>query len=587
MENFDTIYRSPSQIYHSALPFSPSSSWVRKCYNAELFGEVQVVKGLSDNWGTCLRTVQFSHETLALAHWKDTIAVGLATGDVVTLDGTTGSQKAVLSGHTDWVRSLAFSTDGTSLVSGSDDMTIKLWDMQTGGVVKTFHGHTTDIYSVSISADHAIIASGSHDNTIRLWDIQTGGCNHIMDQKEEVLHVKFSPIDPQHFTSVSGNHRVQQWDINGSHNNSSYNGSCFAFSLDGTQFLLCHGANIVVQNPNSGAIVAKFCIPDSPATGCCFSPDGRLIAISAYKAAYIWSIPGSNPRHVETFVGHSLKITSLVFSSPSSLITSSYDNSVKFWQIGTPGQDPVMGHPRPTPLNLAPIVSTTLQAKDGVTVSTDSDGMVTTWDISTGHCKTSLQTPAKNIHSDVRLVNGRLIVVWHANKKIHIWDVEKEELLNEFDTHLHHIYDIRISGDGSKVLCLHRRFIKAWSTETGEVVGRVEAETSYIQTSLIVNGSRVWAYSPFSQCCGGLDFGVRGSSPIQLPNMPSLHLSDTKLWDVGLFRIRDTTTGKVVLQLGGTSFTKVIDVQLDGWYFLVQYESGDVFILDFSHVLLW
>jgi WD40 repeat protein len=55
---------------------------------------------------------------------------------------------------------LAFSSDGTSLVSGSDDCTVKLWDVQTGGTVKTFFGHTELVLSVSISADYTIIASG-------------------------------------------------------------------------------------------------------------------------------------------------------------------------------------------------------------------------------------------------------------------------------------------------------------------------------------------------------------------------------------------------------------------------------------------
>jgi hypothetical protein len=57
LEHFDAIQNSPSQIYHFALPLSPSSSWLCKCYSAELSLKVKVVKGLSAEWGPCSRTV--------------------------------------------------------------------------------------------------------------------------------------------------------------------------------------------------------------------------------------------------------------------------------------------------------------------------------------------------------------------------------------------------------------------------------------------------------------------------------------------------------------------------------------------------
>ena len=100
----------------------------------------------------------------------------MESGDIPILDRITGSQAAVLSGHTEEVNCLTFSLDGTLLVSGGNDMTVKLWDMQTGGVINTFHGHTDDVWSVSISVDSTVVASGSDDNTIHLWNVQTREC---------------------------------------------------------------------------------------------------------------------------------------------------------------------------------------------------------------------------------------------------------------------------------------------------------------------------------------------------------------------------------------------------------------------------
>ena len=542
-----------------------------------------MIKGLPAEWGTCSRTVTLDGCLASLACWKDTIAVGLTSGDITILDGITGSQAAILYEHTDYVRSIVFSSDGTLLVSGSDDYTVKLWDMQTGGVIKAFSGHSGYILSVSISVDCTTIASGSYDHTISLWDIQTGECHHTIKQQEAVFYVMLFPTNPQHLIFVSGG-KVRQWNTIDYQINSTYNGSHVALSSDGTQFALCDGAAVIVQNSNSGAVVANFHVASDYTTCCCFSPDGSLIAVAAGNIVYIWNITSLDPHIVETFIGHTGEITSLAFSSPSSLISSSEDKSVKFWQIDASPVDPVV-NPRPIPLNSTPIRSITLQAKDGVAISSDVDGVVRIWDILTGFCKTSFQTPAKGCNwHDVRLINSKLISAWKKDKQIHIWDVEKGELLQMVTLSSGKVEDVRISEDGTKVFCLHYESIQSWSIQTGEVVSEVGLEPSGPRRSLTVNGSSVWVHSPVLDL-QGWDFGIPDSPPVQLPNIPSSHSTGTKLWDTCKFRIGDIVTRKVVFQLGGR-FAKPNDSQWDGQYLVAGYESGEVLILDFNHMPL-
>jgi WD40 repeat protein len=453
------IQNSPSQIYHYALPLSPPLSWLQKSYIAELSREVKVVKGLSDGWGSCSRTVAVDGCPWAIACWKDTLAVGLQSPDIITFDVITGSEAALLLGHDDWVTSLTFSLDGRSLVSGSQDTTLKLWDVQTGGVIKTFHGHTDYVFSISLSLDQTIVASGSGDETIRLWNIQTGECHHIIDQLGEVDWVSFSPTNPQHLLSISGGD-VQQWDIDGCQIKPTCEGSHAAFSLDGTHFALCGEKGTTVQNSDSGVIVAEYPIYDYYPRFCCFSPDSRLIAVAAGTTAYIWDITGSDLHPIETFIGHTEKITFLAFSSSSSLISAARDNSVKFWQIGAPFTSQAATGPNSTSPIPTPIQSVSLQAEEGIAISSDYDGIVKTWDISTGICKASFQIPADGAPwRDAQMIDGRLVVVWHMEWRIYIWDTKKGELLHELTAGWDGDKDIKISGDGSKVFLLVGNFI--------------------------------------------------------------------------------------------------------------------------------
>jgi len=65
------------------------------------------------------------------------------------------------------------STHGKTLASGSEDNTIKLWEVATGKEQATLKAHTGEVLSVAFSLDGKTLASGSNDKTIKLWDVKT------------------------------------------------------------------------------------------------------------------------------------------------------------------------------------------------------------------------------------------------------------------------------------------------------------------------------------------------------------------------------------------------------------------------------
>ena len=599
------IHKSPCQIYHSALPLCPPSSWLHECYAAELSQAFKVVRGLPGDWGTYSRTVLFDQTPQTLSCGNNTIAVGLESGDIIILDAITGSQAAVLSGHRGQVASLAFSPGGTSLVSGSEDKTVKLWDMQTGGVVKTLYDHTGSVTSVSISSDCTRIAAGSDDETICLWDIQTGECKRTIKQQDIVYDVIFSPIDPGHIIFTCGG-KIYQLDTSGHQTSHAYSGDDIFFSPDHTQFALCDGAVVTVQNSDSRAIVAEWnTASNGNISYPCFSPDGRFVAGASGKIIYVWDITSSDPCLVESCIGHTGYVHSLVFSSSCCLISASDDKSVRFWQIGVLSTDPVATSPESALFTSALIRSISLQARDGIAISSDSAGVVKTWDISTGLCNASFQTPAKigsqryakladgsfrkqgfadGTWRDAQLVDGKLIFIWHNGSKICVWDNRKGEYLQTVDTPCSS--GLRISGDGSKIFCLGDCVLQAWEMWTWEYVDEVKLEgrIAYLD-SFCPGGSKIWVQYQNSST-QGWDFGTSGSPPVPLSKTfterPHLDFIGGFLRETGNPSwIKNTITGRRVFQLSGR-YAGFCNVQWDGQYLVAGYEYGEVVILDFN-----
>jgi hypothetical protein len=132
----------------------------------------------------------------------------------------TGAEVFTLRGHGDSplladfspVSSVAFSPDGKLVASGSYDYTVKIWKVETGTEVMTMDKHSSLVSDVTFSPDGKRFASASSDGTIRVCDVATGGELQVIRGHEgEVLSVAFSP-DGKRIVSGSKDETVRIWD---------------------------------------------------------------------------------------------------------------------------------------------------------------------------------------------------------------------------------------------------------------------------------------------------------------------------------------------------------------------------------------
>ena len=161
------------------------------------------------------RLVGHTSNVFAVAYSPDgsRIVSGSWDNTLKIWDASSGKELATLSGHTNWVLAVAYSPDGSRIVSGSTDK-LKIWDASSGEQFATLSGHTNNVYAVAYSPDGSRIVSGSSDNTLKIWDASSGKqLATLSGHTSYVMAVAYSP-NGSRIVSGSVDNTLKIWDAN-------------------------------------------------------------------------------------------------------------------------------------------------------------------------------------------------------------------------------------------------------------------------------------------------------------------------------------------------------------------------------------
>lgn len=280
------------------------------------------------------------------------IASGSFDGTIKIWNLETGALIRTLTGHSDageMVSSVAIAPNGTLLASSSNGYggTIKLWNLATGELLYTIAGTSLGISSIAISPDSQLLASGSEEGNIQLWNLESGeAIGTFSGHLGTVFSVVFSP-DGQTLASASQDGSIKLWAVaslptesglaqTDNQQLSGHVGTVFSVAFSPNGKMLASGSadnTIKLWDLNKGQEISSFSGHAGTMFSVAFSPDGNTIAGGTLTGRIkLWNL--ASGELVETLSGHSRWVESIVFSPDGERLASgSGDRTIRIWGI--------------------------------------------------------------------------------------------------------------------------------------------------------------------------------------------------------------------------------------------------------------
>jgi WD40 repeat protein len=272
-----------------------------------------------------------------------TLASGSEDRTIKLWDVASAQERATLKGHTGGVRSVCFSADGKILASGSEDRTIKLWDVASAQERVTLKGHTGKVGSVCFSPNRKTLASaGFDDDTVKLWDVETGQERLSLRQHIGFVWSVCFSFDGKILASGGGGALdpgiIKLWDVATGQEQLSLKGhtkwvTSVAFSSDGKTLASSSGAHgeIKLWEVETGQERLALQGQRGQVLSVCFSPDGKTLASASSDLGGIklWDVQTGQERL--TLKGHDCRF--VCFSSDGQTLASASGDEVKLWSL--------------------------------------------------------------------------------------------------------------------------------------------------------------------------------------------------------------------------------------------------------------
>ncbi|WP_319056234.1 NB-ARC domain-containing protein [Streptomyces europaeiscabiei] len=417
---------------------------------------------------------------------ENLLATGGEDGIVRLWDVESGSVVRSIEASSEWVRSVAFSADGTQIASAGDDYAVRVWNVSDGTAIMTLEGSTAPVRSCSFTPDGTRIVAAGYDGHVRVWNLGSGREVHSLAGHDAAIRrIAVSP-DGSRLASASDDQTVRIWDIEQGRELHVYNKHTASvwgcsFSPCGTWVASAGDDQVIrVWSADAGQDRNEFAGHTAGLNVCVWSPDGTwIVSAGDDEVMRSWNVETGEIQGL--LDGHRAVIRDCAVGPNGSWLASvSGDGSIQIW-------DANKRNARITTTHTSKWIRACMFGPTGTWLAAGGDdGHMRMWHPQSGLLLHDLEGHTAPIRSCAATRDGRILVTGSGDGTLRVWNTLSGETLATLTGHVGWVRACEISPDGSVVMSAgDDKLIRFWDANRGTITHTLRGHTGAVRTSAL------------------------------------------------------------------------------------------------------